>query len=573
MKLLDNPFFILDVTMCDDRRRIMDMAEEKSLTSDETVVRDATAVLTHPRRRLEAEIAWLPGLDPKRTAEVVSILRRPASSDIEAALLLRRLFDQLVRERKSTEIRDLNNPTSLARANLLADGFPRLVEGMPKHDVAKWIVELAETHHEIEEDAEIQQMITLLNRDRAMAGFPALSDLEHVRNELKARRQYYRQVIEGALDTLPSLSLVEIVTMVVDEATENGSRHAPIMIDDLVDRFEVRAKAEFFEKQHEIIEFLLNRVLEAAKRKGNNEYMDHLITKLEDVVKRWDEVAQPIQVSARSRRIRHNLSHEVAKKIRDIGLELNNEYGLFDLSKRLTTLQQEVFAEVDEIVERSNEDASVLDEIAETEAFLSSWNEEITYEAEVGRMFKQKLRISPEGVQWKGEKISLEEIIRVRWGGTRHSINGIPTGTTYKIFVGGESGGITIELRKYHIYSEFIGRLWKAVGLRLLIKMLKGLRDGRRYRFGTAVLTDYGVELERRKLFSANERVSCKWTDLAIGNNPGTFCIYKRDEKKVSVELSYQDMDNVHILEKAMRTFWKNASPRLSDLLDREGWT
>lgn len=569
MKLLDNPFFILGVTMRDDRRRIMDMAEEKSLTSDETVVRDATAVLTHPRRRLEAEIAWLPGLDPKRTAEVVSILRRPASSDTDVALLLRRLSDQLVHERGSIELRNPGNPTSLARANLLADWLPRLVEDSPKHYVARWIAELAETHHEIEED--VEQTIALLNRVRGVAGFPALSDLEHFRNELKARRQYYRQAIEGALDKLPSLVLVEIITMVVDEATENGSRHAPILIDDLVDRFEVRAQAEFFEEQHKRIEALLKRVLEAAKRKENNEYMGRLVTKLEDVVKRWDKIAQPIQVSARSRRIRHNLSHEVAKKIRDLGLELNNEYGLFDLSKRLTTLQQEVFAEVDEIVERSNEDASALDEIAETEAFVSSWNEEITYEAEVGKMFKQKLRISPEGVQWKGEKISLEEISRVRWGGTRHSINGIPTGTTYKIFMGGESGGITIELRKEYIYAEFINRLRKAVGVRLLTKMLKELRNGRRYRFGTAVVTDYGVELERRKIFSTNERVSCKWTDLAIGNNPGTFCIYMRDEKKVSVELSYQETDNVHILEAAMRTFWKNASPRLSDLLNKGG--
>ena len=38
--------------------------------------------------------------------------------------------------------------------------------------------------------------------------------------------------------------------------------------------------------------------------------------------------------------------------------------------------------------------------------------------------------------------------------------------------------------------------------------------------------------------------------------------------KKVAVDLPYQGMDNVHILEGAMRVFWKNASPRLSDLLD-----
>ena len=148
-------------------------------------------------------------------------------------------------------------------------------------------------------------------------------------------------------------------------------------------------------------------------------------------------------------------------------------------------------------------------------------------------------------------------------------MSGIPTGTIYNIFVGGERGGTTIELRKQQIYSEFVDRLWKTAGVRLLTEMLEGLRDGKRYRFGTAVVTDCGVELERRKLFSANERVPCKWTDLVIGNGAGTFYMAKKDEKKVTVDLPYQEMDNVHILEAAMRAFWKSASPRLSDLLDR----
>ena len=105
--------------------------------------------------------------------------------------------------------------------------------------------------------------------------------------------------------------------------------------------------------------------------------------------------------------------------------------------------------------------------------------------------------------------------------------------------------------------------------MRLLTEMLEGLHAEKRYRFGTAIVTDYGDELERRKLFSANERVPCKWTDLVIGNGAGTFYIAKADEKKVTVELSYQEMDNVHVLEAAMRALWKSASPRSSGLLDK----
>ena len=549
MELLNNPFSTLGATMRDDRRRLMDLAEEKNLVSDEEGVREATAVLTHPMRRLEAEVGWLPGLGPKRISEAISTL-----------------------EREPAKIRALGSLPSLARANLLADGLIRVVEQFPQREVALWVVELADAHDEI--DAE--QTITALNEERSVARFPAISELQSVETELQRRRQYYKRAIKRALDKLLAPSLVEVVTIAVDEATDNGDRQAPILIDDLVDSFEVEAQG-FLETETKNIAVLVQGVRSAVDRDEDQAHIESLVTQLEKVVKNWDRVAQPIQVSARSRGTSHSQSHEVAGEIRSLAVNLFNEHGLLDISKQLTALQQEVFAEVDRVVEQSEEDASTLDEIAEQRTqFLAemktradSWKRAITYEADIGVVFKNKLRISPDGVQWKGSKIPLEEINRVRWGGTRHSVNGIPTGTAYNIFVGGQNGGTNIELRKQQIYSEFIDRLWKTAGVRLLTEMLEGLRAGKRYRFGTAVVTDHGVELERRKLFGANERVPCKWTDLVIGNGSGTFYIAKKDEKKVTVELPYQDMDNVHILEAAMRVFWKSASPRLSDLLDK----
>jgi hypothetical protein len=42
-----------------------------------------------------------------------------------------------------------------------------------------------------------------------------------------------------------------------------------------------------------------------------------------------------------------------------------NEHGKLDFSQQLTIMLQEVFAEVDEVAERTAEDADALDEIAE----------------------------------------------------------------------------------------------------------------------------------------------------------------------------------------------------------------
>ena len=234
-----------------------------------------------------------------------------------------------------------------------------------------------------------------------------------------------------------------------------------------------------------------------------------------------------------------------------------------------------MFAEIAQITEQLDDDAAMLDEIAAGRAELleqmheqaETWAREITYEADVGIM-KSKLRISPEGVHWKGGTIGLEEITRLRWGGTKHSVSGVPTGTTYSITVGAKRTFLTIELKKREIFTEFVDRLWKTAGVRLLTEMLQGLRAGEQYRFGTAVVSDYGINLERTRMFGANETVPCRWNELLIWNDAGTFCIAREDEGKVGVELAYSEIDNLHILEAAIRMFWKRTSPRLSDLLE-----
>ena len=284
----------------------MDLAEEKSLFSDEARVRDATAILTNPRRRLTAEIGWLPGLGPKRISEAVSRL-----------------------ELEPDKVRGLGSLPSLARANLLADGLTRVIDELPQREVALWIVDLARALDEVE----AEQTVASLNEERSVAGFPAISDLKVVDAELQQRRQYYRQAVKKALDRLPAASLVEVVTIAVDEATDSGARQAPILIDDLVDSFEVEAQA-FLEAETRNTAVLVQGVRSAVEHGEDHGHIDSLVTQLEKVVKNWDRVAQPIQVSAHSRGTGHSLSHEVAGEIRSLAVDLFNEHGLLDISKR-----------------------------------------------------------------------------------------------------------------------------------------------------------------------------------------------------------------------------------------------
>ncbi|GAB1055707.1 MAG: hypothetical protein WAqPseu_16630 [Shewanella algae] len=546
MDLLQNPFHILNASPRDNRRRIMELADERSLLLDSSECMEARSDLTNPRKRLSAEVAWLPGIGPKRVGEVLSLL-----------------------ESSPADLLAVDNLSSIARANLLAAGLARL----PDHnadDVAEWILEISWAF----EDLDADELSVIINEERVVSGFPEVSDLSAVEAEIQERRRHYRQIIKSALDNLSPKELVEAVTVAVESATDDGEEHGPIMIADLVDSYEVEAQG-FLDKEEGNIRALVEKLRAAVDAERSDSTLAPMVNQLIQIVKNWDTVAQPIQVSTKSRGLDHDASHRVANLVRSLAIHMFNEHGKLDFSQQLTNMLQEVFAEVAEVAERTAEDADALGEIAEQRVRLiedaknkaEEWRREITYEAEVGAIFKDKLRISPEGIEWKGRRWDLDSITRVRWGGTKHSVNGIPTGTTYSIVFGNSSNYTSIELKKEATYSNFIDRLWKAVGVRLLTEYLQGLREGKKYRFGSTIMSDHGMELERKKLFGSNERIFCRWSELVVWNGAGVFCIGKKDDKKLAAAFSYQEEDNIHVLEAVIRMFWKQGGDRLSSLL------
>ncbi len=90
---------------------------------------------------------------------------------------------------------------------------------------------------------------------------------------------------------------------------------------------------------------------------------------------------------------------------------------------------------------------------------------------------KIKLLISPDGVHWKDWTIGLKEIARVRWSDTNHPVSR----AAYSITVGAKRTFVQIELEKQEVFTEFIGKLWKAVGARLLKEIMEGLRAWQRF--------------------------------------------------------------------------------------------
>ena len=336
MDLLQNPFHILNASPRDNRRRIMELADERSLLLDSSECMEARSELTNPRKRLSAEVAWLPGIGPKRVGEMLSLL-----------------------ESSPTDLLAVDKLSSIARANLLASGLARL----PNHnaaDVAEWILEISWAF----EDLDPEELRVIINEERVVSGFPEVSDLSAVEAEIQERRRHYRQVIKSALDNLSPKELVEAVTVSVESATDNGEEHGPIMIADLIDSYEVEAQG-FFDKEEGNIRVLVEKLRAAVDAKRPDSTLAPMVNQLIQVVKNWDTVAKPIQVSTKSRGLDHDASRRVAGLVRGLAIHMFNEHDKLDFSLQLTNMLQEVFAEVGEVAERTAEDADALGEIAE----------------------------------------------------------------------------------------------------------------------------------------------------------------------------------------------------------------
>ena len=336
MDLFNNPFQKLKATPRDNKRVIMQKSNELdlSLTGDE--LKQVSAYLMNPRKRLKAEIAWLPGIGPKRSSELLSQIKTSPS-----------------------ELLDMKKIVPIAWANIVAT----VLNYSPIYDskiVYIWIMELVKTY----EDIKPKDLCKLINEDRVVSGFPEVKNLLHVEEELSQQRQYYGQVIRKALNNLYAKDLVDTITIVVESETADGETHGPILVHDMVNIFEVEAQA-FFDKEMINITEIVDEIKVAVEEDYSEVKLNEKINKLRSILYNWNYVARPIQVSAKTLGLKHKLSQNIAEIVRNLAIDLFNNHEKIDLAKKITEILQESFVELIEIAEMLQDDAIRLQEISD----------------------------------------------------------------------------------------------------------------------------------------------------------------------------------------------------------------
>jgi hypothetical protein len=548
--LQHNPFWLLGATPHDDAHRIVALAEEKALQLDDEVCRRARADLTSPKFRLAAELGWFPGLDPARIADLLARLAEPR-------------FEQA------------DEPTlpPLARVNLMAAIFQAVAQGGAAHapapqavdEAAGRILRFAHLLDAIDAGAVLHD----INQDRARSGFAAVRGADQVAAELVELRRRHRATLREVLDAMPAATLVAVMAEAVRVDTERGTRQATRFLDELVDLYQEETTG-FLERELAKVAALIERIRALVVQ--DPAAVPRRLDALERVLRNWVKVAEPAQLSAKARGLQHEASRAAAWQVRGLAVDLFNKHNRLDDAKRLTDLLRELFADVPDVAAKMDGDAEAIRAIGEDRktagAKEAEWAKQITFRTQVGRLARRDLAISPDGVEWQGKRIPLAAITRVRWGGVRHSVNGIPTGTTLTVGVGDDRTEAVITLRDQTKYQAFLDKLWPAVCQRLMIDILEALRAGRTLTFGDAVVSDLGVTLTRRKLFRANETAFADWFQIRIWSANGQFYIGAQSDKKLYATMSYIQTPNAHLLEHLIRLKFKNTNRTLSALLN-----
>ncbi|WP_374545050.1 hypothetical protein [Rhodoblastus sp.] len=533
-----NPFFVLGATTRDSQSRLVELAEERALLLDPDACQKARADLVSPRSRLPAELAWLPGVSPRRAGETVEKIGKVGRA----------------------ELREL---PALARANVVA---AQMQVSQPSAKDALGVLEMLLS---AAGDVDVDEVMRDVNEDRSVAGVPPLKDTAQLEAELAARRRHFRDASRDYLDRLPSSDLLQIVVELAANDTGNGARSASALAQDIADAFEAGAQG-FMTKERDNIDALIARIRsEADTAKAN---VAGSVQNLCAALASWSKVTGPLQLICRAKGIDHTPSRNVARDARSLAIDLWNEHTLAYESGMLLRCLRKEFGLLAEISEKLDEDAKALEGInaerAKAETERRDYENSFALAVDFGVLRKERLNITISKVTWKGRDFEMNRINRLRWGGVRKSVNGIHTGTTYHVHMGTPNDNVILDVKDNQIFSDVVDRLWRGAGVRMSTEWAQKLKSGSAIYFPNLTVYDRMVAIKRHHFFKASEDVMLDWSEINISNEAGCFVISARNGQKARVSLSYLEVDNVPILENMIRALFNTGKATMGSLLD-----
>lgn len=526
MDIVDNPFHKLGATPRDSKGRLYELSEAMALKENADAIVAARNALLHPRKRLEAEVAWFPGMNP---SSVYAIL------------------GQLYNMPNEVPLAGIPN---LCKANFLSAGMAaatKLETKALKNIIERlaWAVDCIN----------VVDVMREVNEDRQLSGFPPVKDASVVEAELASRRRHYQRACTALLDSLPSREMASTYECLVGETNSDGDQEAPQLINDLIDTYELRSKTALDAKTAAIESQIKKICVYVGGKDIPASHIHALVRELENLIRTWSAIAQPIQLDRRGKGLDHEVSTGIGLKVRNLAIDLFNAHDLLDDASSLCHTVAELFIYIPTVAERIAIDVVALGKISQrrrqhtegAEKKPDGFDRSVAYETTLGPMNK-RLAISTNGIEWDNQVIEFSSITAVRWGSIRRSKNGVDMGITHYFHYNTASDHFEFNTWDTSKFDAITSRMWRAVCIRIMQIMMKTWREGEGVYFGNVEVRDRGVVLRRKRPFRQDEKSFYSWQQISKWNANGVMKMTANTDKRFAAELNYLQCDNVHIL-------------------------
>lgn len=173
MHLLETPYYLLGVNTQSSLKCIMTAALDKSMILDQSICVQLCSTLTDFNTRINAELAWLPGMPP----DAAQLLAFGIGSNPHEQLKFINKLDPLCRHNGALAlIRNANFQTAQRLTN--------------------WIIVISQAWATIDNN----KLLNTLNKDRTLAGFPLINNQQAVEEALSEHHQWSVQILIKVLN-------------------------------------------------------------------------------------------------------------------------------------------------------------------------------------------------------------------------------------------------------------------------------------------------------------------------------------------------------------------------------------
>ncbi|MDR2407414.1 MAG: hypothetical protein LBE13_04785 [Bacteroidales bacterium] len=425
------------------------------------------------------------------------------------------------------------------------------------------------------ENFNIDAILSDINKDRQISKFMAINDSDFILNAIGEQRQFYKSTFNGILDAFKTTDLIESMFNIVKISTDQGKRITPILISDIVNFYEISSQ-EFFKNEESNIKYFLERIRSSILSLRSDKDIMLLIDTLYDICKNWMFVAEPLRIFEESKGSHHKKSVEISRQLRNLAIEISNKNCKYNLSLKLLKSQSQLFINYPDIYQELQNDinqvdmmahpnrSNIINELRKNDKFVR----DVTYEVEIGVIFRKKFKIDSSGISYGKQYFKLERIIAATWGGEVIIDSYRNERSNLIISIMQDDNQImNIKMSDKLIFENITKRIFISVGIAILTEYLFYLKSGSSYKFKNMTIFDNGVSVNKKSIFSTKEQFYT-WDQLNIKKSSGSLTVYSNnDYYNPLVVLPYKDTYNIIFIELAINNAKKKRVRNLSDAL------